>query len=304
MTPLLRIDSYALACTEGATWQTQWCAARREAEQWRFGEATAELLQPKRTASENNEYLENPTTTGTVSDLDLAYFHLQQCLPDGGRDINLSVSAGIGSTQLESLLGVLQALGFQPQAVLPTALAVARDLASGKHGLIELGRNRSWLSTVEVQSGQARLESVREYAGFGFSQLFTRWVEMAAEAFASRHRFDVHRNFTEKREQLFAQMRQAFAAGGDRVDLTLDGHDVTLGTDEFQARLPTPDFDTAELTLWLLPPLTQTLPLPGTRLQPACCANPAPDTCAALAQDLAEALPDDGQAHRCTAFSF
>ena len=306
MSPLLRIDSYALALTEGTAWQTQWCVARREAGQWRFGEAASELLQPKRTANENNEYLENPAATGNgaASDLDLAYFHLKQFLPEGGSNINLSVSAGIGQTQLESLLGVLQALDFQPRAILPTALTVARDLGSGKHGLIELGRNRSWLSVVDVQSDQVRLESTREYANFGFSQLFTRWVETAAEVFAAQHRFDVHRNFTEKRELLFAQMRQAFADGGKRISLALDGRDVTLGTEDFQTRMPNPGFDTGELDLCLLPPLAQTLPLPEARVQPSCCTTPAPDACAALAQSLAEALPGDGQAHRCTAFSF
>ena len=301
MTPLLRIDTYALAFAENTEWQTQWCAARREGPQWQFGEAAGELLQPKRTPDENNEYLENQDT---ASDRDLAYLQLQQLLPPGVSDLNLTVCAGLEQPRISSLLGILDALNCRTRAVFPAALVAARQLEAGTYGLIELGRNRSWMSVVEVHTDQARMQSMREYAGSGFSQLFTRWVEMAAEAFAAQHRFDVHRNFAKKRGTLFAQMRQAFAHDNDRLSLTLDGRNVTLDMEEFRTSLPAPTCDTAGLTLRLLPPLSQTLPLPEKWLQPSCCPEPDAGAYIAMGHNLADALPDDDGAHICTAFSF
>lgn len=303
MSQLLRIDSYALAQPDGAEWQTQWCTARHDANGgWRFGAGTGELLQPKRTENENNEYLEvpEPKEGQSPSDSDLAYFQLRGFLPEGEGPIDLSVGGGIGRPRLESLLGVLEALGYAPRGVFPTALLAARDLPPGRHGIIELGRSRSWVSIVDVQPDRTRLESVREYGDFGFYHLFTQWMENVAEAFATQHRFDMHRNLAANRERLFGQMRQAFFEKPEQMQLSLDSRTVTLEESVFQVHWPKPTFDTEGLELLLLPPLAQALPLPEQGLGLPCCGNPAPRAF----PDLAAALPEDGQAHRCTALSF
>lgn len=303
MSQLLRIDSYALAQPDGAEWQTEWCIARQDAKgAWQFGGEAGELLQPKHTDSENNEYLEalEPRESRGSSHTDLAYFQLQGFLSEGEGPIDLSVGGGIGQSRLESLLGVLETLGYAPRGVFPTALLATRELSPGHYGIIELGRSRSWISAVDVQPGQARLESVREYGDFGFYHLFIQWMEIVAEAFATQHRFDMHRNLATNREQLFGQMRRAFAEKPEQIQLNLDSRVVTLDKGIFQARWPKPALDTEGLELLLLPPLAQTLPLPEQGLGLPCCSNPAPQAFS----DLSVALPEDGQAHRCTAFSF
>lgn len=303
MNPLLRIDSYALAQPDGAKWRAEWCTARRGGKDgWQFGEEAGGLLQPKRTDNENNEYFEapEPREIRGASDADLAYLQLREFLPEGEGAIDLSVSAGIDPPRLERLLGVLEALNCTPRGIFPTALLAARSLAPGRYGIIELGRSRSWVSTLDVQSGQARLEATREYGDFGFYQIFTQWVENAAEAFAAQHRFDIHRNLAANREQLFEQMRRAFADRSGQIQLSLDSRLVTLDETIFQARWPKPSFDADGLELLLLPPLAQALPLPEQGLGLPRCANPAPQDFSGLTA----ALPEDGQAHRCTALSF
>ena len=303
MTQLLRIDSYALTQPNGAEWQTEWCIAHHDAKAgWQFGGEAGEQLQPKHTGSENNEYLEAPEPEAgrSPSYIDLAYFQLQGFLSEGGGPVDLSVSGGIGQSRIESLLGVLEALGYTPRSVFPTALLAARDLSPGRYGIIELGRSRSWISTIDIQPGRARLESVREYGDFGFYHLFVQWIENVAEAFATQHRFDIHRNLAANREQLFGQMRRAFAEKPEQIQLSLDSRLVTLDERIFQARWPKPALETEELELLLLPPLTQALPLPEQGLGLPCCNNPTPQ----IYPDLAATLPEDGQAHRCVALSF
>lgn len=302
MSLLLRIDGYALAQPNGAEWRTEWCIARRDGRDgWRFGGEAGESLQPKRTDGENNEYFEtlSPERIRGTSDADLAYLQLKAFLPEGGGEIDLSVNAGTDQPRLECLLGILEALGCTPRGIFPTALLAARELAPGRYGIVELGRNRSWVSLLEVRPDQVRLESVREYGEFGFYPLFTQWLEHAAEAFAAQHRFDIHRNLAANREQLFEQMRQAFAKRSGQVQLNLNSQPVTLDEKAFQARWPEPASDMGELELLLLPPLAQALPLPQQGLGLSCCANPAPQALS----DLTAALPEDGQAHRCMALS-
>ena len=303
MSQLLRIDSYALAQPNGTEWQTQWCIARHDAKgAWQFGGETGELLQPKHTGSENNEYLEAPESKEgqSPSYTDLAYFQLREFLSEGEGPVDLSVGSGIGRSRLESLLGVLEALGYTPRGVFPTALLASRDLSPGRYGIIELGRSRSWISVADIQPGRARLESVREYGDFGFYHLFTQWMENVGEAFATQHRFDMHRNLAANREQLFGQMRQAFFEKPEQIQFSLDSRIVTLDESVFQAHWPKPALDTEGLELLLLPPLAQALPLPEQGLGLPCCGNPAPQAFS----DLAATLPEDGQAHRCTALSF
>ena len=303
MSRLLRVDSYALAQPDGAEWRTEWCVARHDGRgNWRFGSDADELLQPKHTDVESNEYLEAAESREdrSPSQTDLAYFQLREFLSEEEGPINLSVSGGIGQPRLERLLGVLEALGYAPHGVFPTALLAARNLSPGRYGIVELGRSRSWISTIDVQPGWARLTAVREYGDFGFYHLFTQWMENVAEAFATQHRFDLHRNLATNREQLFGQMRRAFAEKPGQIQLSLDSRAVTLDEKVFQARWPKPALDTEGLELLLLPPLAQALPLPEQGLGLPCCGNPSPQAYS----DLAAALPEDGQAHRCVALSF
>ncbi len=302
MSLLLRIDSYALAQPDGTDWRVEWCLARRDSKDgWRFGKDDGERLQPRRTDNENNEYLEAPETgeDQSTSNIDLAYLQLREFLPEGEGPIDLSVSGGIDRSRLERLLGVLEALGHTPRSVFPTALLAARDLEPGRYGIVELGRSRSWISTVDVQPGRARLESVQDYGDFGFYHLFTQWMENAAEAFAAQHRFDIHRNLATNRGQLFEQMCQGFAGKSGQIRLNLDSRPVTLDEKVFQARWPKSSLDTEGLDLLLLPPLTRALPLPEQGLGLPPCANPVPQA----VFNLDASVPEDGQAHRCVALS-
>ncbi len=302
MNPPIRIDSYALARPDGAEWRTEWCSARQDEDgAWRFGEGAGELLRPVGDDRESNEYLEAPEPKASrgPSSSDLAYFQLRGFLSEGAGPLDLLVGAGIERARLESLLGVLEALGYEPRGAIPTALLAARDLSPGRYGIIELGRGRSWVSVVDVQDDQARLEEVREYGNFGFYHLFVQWMESVAEAFAARHRFDMHRNLAANRERLFGQMRRAFSGGYERMRLSLDSRVVTLDQNVFQARWPKPALDTEGLRLLLLPPLARALPLPERGLGFPLRENPAPDACL----DLGASLPEDGRSRRCVALS-
>lgn len=302
MSLLLRIDSYALAQPDGTNWRVEWCLAHRDSKDgWRFGKDAGERLQPRRTGNENNEYLETPGTGDSqgTSNIDLAYLQLREFLPEGEGSIDLSAGGGIDQLLLEYLLGVLEALDYTPRNIFPTALLAAQDLEPGRYGIIELGRSCSWISTIDVQPGRARLESVQNYGDFGFYHLFTQWMENAAEAFAAQHRFDIHRNLATNRGQLFEQMCQGFARKSGQVRLNLDSRPVTLDEKVFQARWPKPSLDTEGLDLRLLPPLPQVLPLPEQGLGLPLCANPTPQA----VSDLDAAVPEDGQAHRCVALS-
>ena len=239
----------------------------------------AKRLQPRRTDNENNEYLEAPETGESrgTSNIDLAYLQLREFLPEGKGPIDLSVSGGIDQLRLECLLGVLEALGYTPRSVFPTALLAARDLEPGHYGIIELGRSRSWISTIDVRPDRARLESVQDYGDFGFYHLFTQWMENAAEAFAAQHRFDMHRNLATNRGQLFEQMCQGFRRENpDRSDSIWIPGRWTLDEKAFQARWPKSSLDTEGLALLLLPPLMRILPLPEQGLDLSLCANPTP----------------------------
>ena len=302
MSLLLRTDGYALAQPGSPDWRAEWCSARRVSrDNWRFGKDSSERLQRRHDDDENNEYLEalEPGEGQGTSNLDLAYMQLREFLPEGEGPIDLLVSGGIDRLRLEYLLGVLEALGYAPRNIFPTALLPARNLEPGRYGIIELGRSRSWISMVDVQPGQARLESVREYGDFGFYHLFTQWVENAAEAFAAQHRFDIHRNLATNRGQLFEQMCRGFAGKSGQIRLNLDSRLVILDEKVFRARWPKPALDTEGLELLLLPPLPQVLPLPEQGLGLPLCANPTPQA----VSDLDATAPEDGQAHRCVALS-
>ena len=299
MSQLLRIDTYALARPHGAGWISEWCVVSPDGEGgWRFGEGAGELLQPRRAESENNEYVENPgpRIRGKVSDIDRVYYQLREFLPRGEGPIDLMVSGAIGQPQAEEILGVLEALGYAPRSVLPTALLASLDLEPGRYGVIELGRSRSWISEISVHPDRAMLESTREHGDFGFHHLFTRWIESVAEAFATQHRFDIHRNLAANRGRLFGQMRQAFTERREQIQFSLDSRSVTLNARDFQTEWPKPAFDTEGLELLLLSPLA--LPLPGAGLPR--CDDPAPEPI----RELAGRLPTDGMIRYCRAFSF
>lgn len=279
----LRLDRYLLARPEADGWREQWCAAQRAPDgAWRFDDPTAALLPARATDAERNRYFETlgPDGAGRAA-LDLACRQLEGFLPAPDGALDLVVAAGHADAQLECLLGVLEALGHAPRHLLPRALAAAAELPPGRHRLLELGLDRSFASTVEVEPERARLVGEEPCAGLGLCALFGQWLEAAAAAFAERHRHDLHRNLGASRRELYAQLRAAFAIP-DPAAVTLEcaGHAVELEAAAFAAELP------ARLAggddLKLLPPLPSALPLPAGLFGLPALEDPAPETCRAL----------------------
>ena len=278
----LRLDGYLLARPEADGWREQWCAAARTPSgTWRFDDPTVALLPARDTDAERNRYFETLGTGGTGrAALDLAFRQLEGFLPPPDDALDLVVAAGFADAQLECLLGVLEALGHAPRHLLPRALAAATALPDGRHRLLELDRDRSFVSTVEVGPERMRLVGEEPCTDLGLCALFGQWLEAAAAAFAERHRYDLHRNLNASRRELYAQLRAAFAIPDlETVTLECAGHAVELEATAFAAELP------ARLVgddgLLLLPPLPSALPLPAGLFGLEALADPAPDTCRA-----------------------
>ena len=278
----LRLDGYLLARPEADGWREQWCAAARAADGgWRFDDPAAALLPARATDAERNRYFE---TLGADGDgraaLDLAWRQLEGFLPPPDGALDLVVAAGFADAQLECLLGALEALGHAPRHLLPRALAAAAALPDGRHRLLELGRDRSFVTAIEVDAGKARLAGTEDCAGFGLCALFGQWLEAAAAAFAERHRYDLHRNLNASRRELYAQLRAAFAIPDlETVTLECAGHAVELEAAAFAAELP-PRLAGGD-SLALLPPLPSALPLPAGLLGLEALEDPAPGACRA-----------------------
>ena len=279
----LRLDRYLLARPAADGWRAQWCAAARTPSgAWRFDDPTAALLPARDTDAGRNRYFETlgPDGAGRAA-LDLAARQLEEFLPAPDGALDLVIAAGHSDAQLECLLGVLKALGHAPRHLLPRALAAAAALPPGRHRLLELGLDRSFVSTVEVGPERTRLAGEEPYAELGLCALFGQWLEAAAAAFAARLRYNLHRNLNASRRELYAQLRTAFAVPDpESISLECAGHAVELEAAEFAAELP------ARLTggddLRLLPPLPSALPLPAGLFGLAALEDPAPAACRAL----------------------
>lgn len=283
MSGLLRVDGYLLARPDGEAWHAEWCIAKRQGRQGlRFGEAVGALLRPTADRTENNSYFDTLEAAGAeegYSNLDLAYFQLQEFLPASGEPLDLAASGALSLPCLERLLGALQALGHRPRHILPRALMAACGLPEGRYRVAELSRTCTCLSTLEVHAGAVRLEASETVRDFGFYHVFAAWMELAAEAFATQRRFDIHRNLAANREQLFAQLRRAFDRPSPTVALELDACQVALDTEAFRIRWPERLAEHgAELRL--LPPLA--LPLPPSAAEIPHCPDPMPETYARL----------------------
>ena len=278
----LRLDGYLLARPEGDGWREQWCAAARGSDgAWRFDDPAAALLPARDTDAERNRYFESLGPDGAGRDaLDLACRQLEEFLPPPDGALDLVVAAGFADAQLECLLGALAALGHAPRHLLPRALAAAAALPPGRHRLLELGRDRSFVATAEVEPGRARLTDAEECPNFGLCALFGQWLEAAAAAFAERHRYDLHRNLSASRRELYAQLRAAFALpDAEIVTLECAGHAVELEAAAFAAELPARLAGGGDLAL--LPPLPSALPLPAGLFGIPAVADPAPGACRA-----------------------
>ncbi len=282
MNPLLRIDGYLLAHAQGERWEAEWCAAHRleGRKRWQFGSGS--LLPVKHDGNENNSYferLEAYDIGSGGSDLDMAYWHLQQfSSATNDASLDLLVSATLNQARLERLMGVLSALGHRPRRVLPHALLAAWQEArrrsagaGGTYQLIELGRSHCSISTVRVDANEVVLSSphAREYE-FGFQQIFSQWMEQAAQEFAARQRFDIHRNLVANRERLFLQMRRAsYDEDAQSESLELDSHVIALDLESFAINWPADMLEADADHCWLVRPLTQELALypPGVSYQ-------------------------------------
>ena len=287
MSRLLRADGYLLARPDGDAWHAEWCVAKAQGRQGlRFGEAAGALLRPTAERAESNSYFDALEAAGVeegYSSLDLAYFHLREFLPPAGEPLDLAAGGPLNLPRLERLLGVLQALGHRPRHVLPRALLAACELPDGRHRILELSRTCMCSSTLEVQADAVRLEASEMILDFGFYHIFAAWMELAAEAFATQRRFDIHRNLASNQEQLFAQLRRAFEQPSPAVALELDACQVELDADAFRIRWPERLTENgAELRL--LPPLG--LPLPPNVSEVPHCTDPMPEAYARLAAEL------------------
>ena len=279
----LRLDRYLLARPEADGWREQWCAAARTPSgAWRFDDPTAALLPARATDAERNRYFETlgPDGAGRAA-LDLACRQLEEFLPAPDGALDLVIAAGHSDAQLECLLGVLETLGHAPRHLLPRALAAAAVLPPGRHRLLELGLDRSFVSTVEVGPERTRLAGEEPYAELGLCTLLGQWLEAAAAAFAAHHRYDLHRNLDASRRELYAQLRAAFAVPDPAaVTLKCAGHTVELEAAAFAAELPARPTGAGDLKL--LPPLPSALPLPAGLFGLAALEDPAPAACRAL----------------------
>ena len=291
----VRIDGYLLAQACDGEWQEQWCNAMRTASGgWQFGSKADALLPPKRSRTEDNRYFEALGVEKSTSVLDLAYRHLQEFLPAPGSSLDVVLGAGLTESQLEILLGMLEALGHTPRHLIPRALAAARALPPGTHQLLELERDRSFISTVAVLPDRVRLDSVAELGAFGLSTLFTQWFELVAEAFAARHRFNIHRNLNANRRNLFRQLHQVFARPDSvPVMLACDEYSVQLEASAFKVAWPERLRKPTNGSLYHLLPLPQALPLPAQLFDLPPCADPGPQTYVTVAANLEE----DARAH-------
>lgn len=279
----LRLDRYLLARPEADGWREQWCAAARTPSgAWRFDDPTAALLPARDTDAERNRYFETlgPDGAGRAA-LDLACRQLEGFLPAPDGALDLVVAAGHSDVQLECLLGVLEALGYAPRRLLPRALAAAAALPPGRHRLLELGLDRSFVSTVAVGPEHTRLVGEEPCAELSLCALFGQWLEAAAAVFAARHRYNLHRNLDASRRELYAQLRAAFAVPEPAaIELKCTGHTVELEAAAFVAELPPRLAGAGDLKL--LPPLPSALPLPAGLFGIPAIEDPAPAACCAL----------------------
>ena len=301
MSAILRADGYLLARPQDGGWYGEWCVGRRGPDQqWRFGAQAGALAPPRASSAEDNTYFEElgaPRPRGCEPAVDQLWRHLQTFAPTPDGALDVLVNSGLDGEALAHLTGVLQTIGHTPRYLLPRALVAARRLQSGHHQVLDLGRSQGVMSHIEVEADRVCLKRVETISQFGFYPMYTQWFEQAAEVFATEHRFDIHRNLVANREQLFAQLCQAFkgSAPVDRIELTLDERHISLPWNELAVQWPEAieRLRGAE-KLKLLTPLNQILPLPEQALDLGLLADPTPAEVAALCQQ----LPTDSPASR------
>ena len=305
MNPMLRIDGHLLARGQGERWEAEWCAAHRleGRKRWQFGSGS--LLVGKHDGNENNSYFESLEAYeigSGGSDLDMAYWHLQQFLPvSKGASLDLLVSGILNQACLERLMGVLSALGHRPRRVLPHALLAAwhevrrqGTQTAGTYRLIELGRSRSSISMVRLDANELVLvpSQAREYK-FGFQHIFSQWLEQAAQEFATRRRFDIHRNLVANRERLFLQMRRAsYGEESQSVPLELDSYVVALDVDSLAINWPEDMLEADRGECWLVPPLVQELALYPPSVSFTGKVSPCPEVPIDVVRQVFEEVPE------------
>ena len=280
----LSLEGPQLALGAGDDWERQWCAAeQRDNGSWDLGNATTALLPPEREARRDNRYSENLEAGPKFSALELFCLQAGEMIGFGGDEIDLVVGAYLDDAMLARVLGVLEALGHRPRFLLPRALLAARGQPRGVVRILEMGRDRSFVSTVSVCEDRVRLDRTDAVASASLCGLLEEWLARVTAAFAEQHRFNILHNLGENRRHLYTQLCADGTSGARDMELECGGYRIRLPAEDWS--LPLPSWLAGDARPMLLP-LPDPLPFSPESLGLDSCATPLPSDLEEVAAQL------------------
>ena len=125
---------------------------------------------------------------------DIASAQIAALLPPerfDGRDVVLILPSYLGRDTLALLLGVVQANGLRPIAMVDAAVAATRHRYVDQVALhIELSLHCAWVARLHQTESRSTLEDVRSLEASGLLALREAWLKFFAEQFVRQCRFD------------------------------------------------------------------------------------------------------------------
>ncbi len=144
---------------------------------------------------------------------DLIYHHLRQLELPKDEDIALCVGGHLTNQQLGLLLGITKEVGLRVCGFLDNALGQSLHLpASASYYVLDLELHRLVLSHISVDGDLRTVSQATTFDGMGASQIIDGWMNVIADEFVQKTRFDpLHAGDSE--QQVFDQVLRWMSKG-------------------------------------------------------------------------------------------
>jgi len=176
----------------------------------------------------------NTEFAGVRHSADLVYEHLKFIFAEAEREIAsvddfaIIAPSNISQTQLELLLGILNAIGKTPSAILDRALVHQQVVGeAGVH--LDLQWRQMVVTEVKLENGQLVVGNSSTLPGSGYLDILEQCLEHSADMCVEQTRFDPRRS-AESEQLLFNAIPAALAtlAISEEAALSVSGYDFKV----------------------------------------------------------------------------
>ena len=176
----------------------------------------------------------NTDFAGARHSADLVYEHLKSIFADAEREIGpvidlaIIVPSNISQVQLELLLGIFNAVGKPPSAILDRSL-VHQYLVGNAGVHLDLQWRQMVATEVTLQDGQLEVGKSTTLPGNGYLDLLEQCLEHCADMCVEQTRFDPRRS-ADAEQLLFNAIPNALAtlANSEEAALRVSGYDFKI----------------------------------------------------------------------------